>query len=209
MKFLTGSYRKPVLNAPPSIEVNFKHDCINGCRCFPTVSTCSFTLELPVHTQNEEEMLSVFSTTLVADVGFGRCQLFYQIKLVLINCIYNYCIFLHQCNGLFLKVSYLSAWKVICQYMFCCSFREKQSLRMFFKTPVPQTIKLKVCAQNLRKISGKEFHFIKITCLQSGILLEIKLINKYFPIASSASASIYFVEHLLVAAYVYDTRRKT
>ena len=130
---------------------------------------------------------------------------------MLINCIYKYkyCIFLHQCNGLFLKVSYLSAWKVICQFMFCYSFREKQSLTVFFKTPVPQTVKLRVCVQNLRKISGKEFHFIKITCLQSGILLEIKLLFKYFPISSSASTSIYFVELLLVVAYVYDTRLKT
>ena len=73
MKFLTGSYRIPVLGAPPSIKVNFKHDCVNGCRCFPTLSTCSFTSELSVHIQNEEEMLSVFSTALVADVGFGQC----------------------------------------------------------------------------------------------------------------------------------------
>ena len=73
MKFLTGSYRIPVLGAPPSIEVNFKLDCVNGYRCFPTVSTCSFTLELPVPIQNEQEMLPVFSTALIADVGFGRC----------------------------------------------------------------------------------------------------------------------------------------
>ena len=82
------------------------------------------------------------------------------------------------------------------KFMFCYSFREKQSLTVFFKTPVQQTIKLNVCAQNLWKISGKEFNFIKVSCLQSGILLEIKLLNKYFPIASSASTTIYFVEHL-------------
>ena len=49
-------------------------------------------------------MLSVFSTALVADVGVGRCSLFYQIKLVLINCIYKYCTFLHKCIGCFLKL---------------------------------------------------------------------------------------------------------
>ena len=92
--------------------------------------------------------------------------------------------------------------------MFCYSLREKQSLTGFFKTPVPQTIKMNFCVQNLWKISGKEFHFIKVTCIQSGTILEIKLLNKYFPIASSASTSIYFVEHLLVAASVYDTERK-
>ena len=43
MKFLTGSYRIPVLGAPPIIKVNFKHDCANGCRCFPTVyKNCTF-----------------------------------------------------------------------------------------------------------------------------------------------------------------------
>ena len=76
------------------------------------VSTCPFTLELLVHIQNEEEMLSMFSTALVADVGFGRCWLFYQIKLVLINCIYKYCTFLHHCNGLFLK-SFSWFWSFI------------------------------------------------------------------------------------------------
>ena len=50
MTFLTGLCRIPVLGAPSSIE-----------------------LELLIHIQNEEEMLYVFSTALVADIGFGRC----------------------------------------------------------------------------------------------------------------------------------------
>ena len=92
-------------SAPPSIEVNSKHHCVNGCRCFPTVSTCSFTLELySAHIQNEKEMLSVFSAALVADVGFGRCYLFCQIKFMLINCIYKYCIFYINVLGCFLKL---------------------------------------------------------------------------------------------------------
>ena len=56
-----------------------------------------------------------------------------------------------------------------------------------------QAIKMNVCTENLRKISGKEFYFIKVTCLQSGTLLEIKLLNNYFPIASSASTSVNIV----------------
>ena len=72
IKFLTGSCRIPVLGTPPSIKVNFKYNCVNGCRCFPTVLICSFTSELPVRIKNEEEILSVFSTALHADVGFGR-----------------------------------------------------------------------------------------------------------------------------------------
>ena len=39
--------------------------------------------------------------------------------------------------------------------------------------------------------------------------LEIKLFSKYFAIASSISTSIYFVEHLLVAASVHHTKQKT
>ena len=50
---------------------------------------------------------------------------------------------------------------------------------------------------------------MKVTCLQSGTVLEIKLLVKYFPIASSARTSINFVEHILVAASIYDTKQKT
>ena len=88
-------------------------------------------------------------------------------------------------------------------------FQKEAAIDCAFQNPVPQTITLDVCAQNLWKISEKEFDFIKVTCLQSGTLLEIKLLNKYFPISSSTSTSSYFVEHLLVAASVSDTKRKT
>ena len=40
---------------------------------FPRSRHVLFTLELLIHIQNEEEMLYVFSTALVADIGFGRC----------------------------------------------------------------------------------------------------------------------------------------
>ena len=50
---------------------------------------------------------------------------------------------------------------------------------------------------------------MKVTCLQFGTLLEIKLLNNYFPVTSSASTSIYFVEHFLVAASVYVAKRKS
>ena len=60
MKFLTDSCRMPILGAPPSIEVNFKHDCVNGCRCFLTVSTCSFTSELPVGIQDKSKCYPCF-----------------------------------------------------------------------------------------------------------------------------------------------------
>ena len=113
---------------------------------FPRSRHVLSTLELLVHIQNEEEMLSMFSTALDADIGFGRCYLFYQIKLVLINCMYKYCTFLPQCNELFLKVAHGFKWlyssvrKVIFQFMLHYSFREKKSLSKFFKTPAPHKL---------------------------------------------------------------------
>ena len=80
-------------------------------------------------------------------------------------------------------------------------FLREAGIDCAFRNPVPQTSTLDVCAQNLWKISEKEFDFIKVTCLQSGTLLEIKLLNKYFPIASSTSTSIYFVEHLFGGSF--------
>ena len=85
---------------------------------------------------------------------------------------------------------------------------ERRGIDCVFQNPVPQTITLDVCAQKLWKLSEKEFDFIKVTCLQSGTLLEIKLLNKYFPIASSTSTSIYFVEHLFGGSFClwYQTK---
>ena len=59
------------------------------------------------------------------------------------------------------------------------------------------------------KYKGRSSILLKSHVCKSVILLETKLLNKYFPIASSASTNIYFVEHLLVAASVYDNRLKT
>ena len=81
MRFLTVSYKMPVLGAPLSIEMNFKHDCLNGCRCFPTVSTCSFKLDLPVHIQNKRKcypwtVLVVLSNLTCVDKSFLKVSFF-------------------------------------------------------------------------------------------------------------------------------------
>ena len=73
MAFLTGSEKIPALGFPPQITLTFKHDCRNGCKCFPTVSTCSLTLDIPAHIGNEEKMFEVSERALKEDVGFGRC----------------------------------------------------------------------------------------------------------------------------------------
>ena len=68
MAFLTGSEKIPALGLPPQITVTFKHDCRNGCKCFPIVSTCSLTLDIPAHICNEEAMFKVFERALKEDV---------------------------------------------------------------------------------------------------------------------------------------------
>ena len=73
MAFLTGSEKIPALCHPPQITVTFKHNCRNGSKCFPIVSTCSLTLDIPAHIRNEETMFEVFERVLKEDVGFGRC----------------------------------------------------------------------------------------------------------------------------------------
>ena len=72
MKFLTGSERIPALGVPPAIELTFNHKCPPGCKCFPTVSTCALTLDIPVHVR-EDEILTIFSTAIINSIGFGRC----------------------------------------------------------------------------------------------------------------------------------------
>ena len=73
MKFLTGSETIPAFGVPTKIEVSFNHGCPKSCRCFPTVSTCSFSLIIPFHVKRDEEMVTMFEAALLGDVGFGRC----------------------------------------------------------------------------------------------------------------------------------------
>ena len=75
MSFLTGSEKIPTFGLPPHITVSFKYDCQNQwtCRCFPTLSTCSYSVDIPVHINNDEAMLQAFTRGLSEDIGFGRC----------------------------------------------------------------------------------------------------------------------------------------
>ena len=73
MKFLTGSETIPAFGVPTKMEVSFNHGCLESCRCFPTISTCSFSLNIPIHVKYDEEMVTMFGTALLGDVGFGRC----------------------------------------------------------------------------------------------------------------------------------------
>ena len=74
MSFLTGSEKIPTFGLPPQITVSFKHDCQNQgtCRCFQTVNTCSCSVDILVHINNDA-MLQAFTRGLSEDIGFGRC----------------------------------------------------------------------------------------------------------------------------------------
>ena len=74
MKFLTGSETIPTFGVPTKkIEVSFNHGFPKSCRCFPIVSTCSFSLIIPIRVKDDEEMVTMFETALLGDIGFGRC----------------------------------------------------------------------------------------------------------------------------------------
>ena len=63
----------PAFGVPTKIKVLFNHGCPKSCRCFPTVCTCSFSSIIPIHVKDDEEMVTMFETALLGDVGFGRC----------------------------------------------------------------------------------------------------------------------------------------
>ena len=73
MKFLTGSETIPAFGVPTKIEVSFNHGSPKSCRCFSTVSTCSFSSIIPIHVNDDEEILTMFETASLGDVGFDRC----------------------------------------------------------------------------------------------------------------------------------------
>jgi len=73
MKFITGSERMTQLRRPAYVSISFKHDCLPSCKCFPTISTCAFTITIPIHINDDASMLRSFVVGLDKDVGFGRC----------------------------------------------------------------------------------------------------------------------------------------
>ena len=73
MKFLAGSETIPAFGVPIKIEISFNHGCRKGCRCFPRVPSCSFSLITPIHVKDDEEMVTMFETALLGDIGYGSC----------------------------------------------------------------------------------------------------------------------------------------
>ena len=71
MKFLTGSETIPVFGVPTKIEVSFRSIMgTKSCRCFPAVSTDSFNLIILIHVKDDEKMVTMFGTALLAMLVF-------------------------------------------------------------------------------------------------------------------------------------------
>ena len=71
LKWLTGCKTIPPLGFPKGFTVKFVHGCDNNCKCRPTVSTCFFYINLPVHINNGDEMIEIMYSALNDSKGFG------------------------------------------------------------------------------------------------------------------------------------------
>ena len=72
MKFLTASESITPLGSPSNFKVYFKNDCREGYTCYPTVSTCSYHVTVPLHIADDDAMLNIFSVAINGEIGFGR-----------------------------------------------------------------------------------------------------------------------------------------
>ena len=71
LKWLTGCKSIPPLGFPKGFTVKFVHGCQDKCKCRPTVSTCFFILNLPLHISNEDEMKDIMDSAVNDSKGFG------------------------------------------------------------------------------------------------------------------------------------------
>ncbi|KAJ7391379.1 hypothetical protein OS493_018422 [Desmophyllum pertusum] len=58
------------LGLPKKISIQFLHGCAPGCRCRPTTSTCSLTITIPTHLDNEDDMKSIMASAVADSQGF-------------------------------------------------------------------------------------------------------------------------------------------
>ena len=72
MKFLTWPETIPPHLFPERNLINFKHGCETNCKCYPTVSTYTVSISIPVHINNNGEMKRTFLEALSQDMGFDR-----------------------------------------------------------------------------------------------------------------------------------------
>ncbi len=80
LSFLTGAPCYPVTGWPTSPSVKFKHDCFERqiplenqpCHCYPTASTCTFILTLPLHYKSYDSFQTAFAKAILYCKGFGQ-----------------------------------------------------------------------------------------------------------------------------------------
>ena len=70
MKFITGTYTMPPLGMPRKLKITFKHDCLLGCACKITVSTCTLRANLPCHYRSHAAMLETIVSSVKLSRGF-------------------------------------------------------------------------------------------------------------------------------------------
>ena len=71
-KFLTASEIITPLGSPSKFKFYFKDDCGEGWTCYPTVSTCSSHVTVPLHIVDDGVMLNIFSVAINGEVRFSR-----------------------------------------------------------------------------------------------------------------------------------------
>lgn len=70
LKWAVGASTIPPLGLPKKISIQFLHGCAPGCRCRPTTSTCSLTITIPTHLDNEDDMKSIMASAVADSQGF-------------------------------------------------------------------------------------------------------------------------------------------
>lgn len=72
LKFMTGCETIPPLGFPCDLNIHFRHDCPDECKCRPTASTCGLILTLPIHSCCSKEIGDLLISALTECCGLGN-----------------------------------------------------------------------------------------------------------------------------------------
>ena len=82
MKLCTPSESITPLGSPSKFKVYFKNDCGEGCTCYPTVSTCNYHVTVPLHIDDDDAMLNIFSVVINAKLVLVACRSMHTRKCI-------------------------------------------------------------------------------------------------------------------------------
>jgi len=68
---MTGSSQIPPLGFPKKFTLEFVHECMQGCCCRPTTSTCDINIKIPLHISDEKIMEEMITSEVKDSYGFG------------------------------------------------------------------------------------------------------------------------------------------